>query len=59
MSSKSDRLDFHLITLYVLMDSTFWFDTIILGWYILYIEGSQIIISKYNFNFFSEDSFMS
>ena len=28
------------------MDSSFWFNTISLGWPIVYIEGSQVIISK-------------
>ena len=34
--------------LYTLMDSSFWFDTIDMGWSIVhvYIEGSQVIIYK-------------
>ena len=28
------------------MDSSFWFDTIQLGWSIVYIKGSQVIILK-------------
>ena len=34
------------LTLYALMDSSFWFDTINLGWSIVYIEGTQVITSK-------------
>ena len=34
-----------LLTLYVRMDSFVWFDTMNLGWSIVYIEGSQVIIS--------------
>ena len=33
------------ITLYLLMDSSFWFDAINLGWSIVYIEESQVTIS--------------
>ena len=33
-------------TLYRLMDSFFWLDTIHLGWSIVYIKGSQVIIFK-------------
>ena len=36
------------LTLYALMDSSFWFDTINLGWPIVYNEGSYVIISKQN-----------
>ena len=32
------------ITLYAQMDSSFWFDAINLGWSIVYIEGSQVIL---------------
>ena len=33
-------MDLFLLTLYVLMDSSFWFDTINLGWSIVYtIQG--------------------
>ena len=28
------------------MDSPIWFDTINLGWFIVYVKGSQVIISK-------------
>ena len=28
------------------MDISFWFDTISLGWSIVYIEGSQVILNK-------------
>ena len=31
------------LALYVLMDSSFWFDTINSGWFIVYIERSQVI----------------
>ena len=34
------------VTLYVLKDSSFYFDAINLRWSIVYIEGSQVIISK-------------
>ena len=34
------------LNLFVQMGSSFWFDTINLGWLILYIEGSQVKISK-------------
>ena len=34
------------LTPYAPMDSSFWFDTINLGWFIVYIKGSQVIISK-------------
>ena len=33
-------------TLYSLTDSSFWFDTISLGWFIIYSEWSQVILSK-------------
>ena len=39
---------FHVLTLYALMDSSFWFYTINLRWSITYIEGLQVMISKYN-----------
>ena len=35
-----------IISLYVIMDSSFWFDAMSLGWSIIYIEGSQGMISK-------------
>ena len=35
----------HYLTFYALMDSTFWFDTIVLGCSIWCMEGSQVIIS--------------
>ena len=35
------------------MDSSLWFDAINLGWSIIYIKGSQIIISKNTIVFFS------
>ena len=31
------------LTLYVPIDSIFWFDTHALGWSIVYLEGSQVI----------------
>ena len=33
------------LTLYALMDSSFWFDATNLGWSIVYTERSQVIIS--------------
>ena len=33
------------LTLSALMDSSFWFDTINLGWSIVYIKGLHVIIS--------------
>ena len=35
-----------ILTLFVLLDLSFWFDTINLGWSIVYIEELQVIISK-------------
>ena len=35
------------------MDSSFWFDAIILGWSIVYTEGSRIIISTLKMYFFA------
>ena len=43
---KMKVLDMHYLTLYPLMDPSFWFDTIILGKSIVYNEGSQVIIYK-------------
>ena len=34
------------VTLYAQIDYSFWFNTIKLEWSIVYIEGSQFIISK-------------
>ena len=34
------------LTLHALMDSSLWFDTINYGWSIVYIEGSQVILSN-------------
>ena len=34
------------LCLYKQMTSSFWFDTINLGWFSVYIEGSHVIISK-------------
>ena len=34
------------LTLYVLMDPSFWFDTINMRWSIVYIEGLPVIVSK-------------
>ena len=39
-------MDFSFLTLYILMDSSVWFDTINFRWSIIYIEGSQVIISN-------------
>ena len=40
------------------MDSSFWFDTINLGWSIVYIEGPNVIISplyiQFNSNLYSD-----
>ena len=35
-----------IITLYLLIDSSFWFDTINLEWFIVYIEGLHVIFCK-------------
>ena len=43
---------------YVLIDSSLWFDTINLGWSCVYIKGSQVIISKWYFLSFSEYLFI-
>ena len=37
---------YHTSFLYAPMDSSFWFETINLGWSIVDIKGSQVIISK-------------
>ena len=42
---------FICLTLYALMDSSFWFDAINLGWSIVYIEGSQVITTTLLFLF--------
>ena len=34
------------LTVYALIDSSFWFDTINFGCSIVYIKGSQVIISE-------------
>ena len=49
-------LNFDKLILYAIMDSSLWFDTIILEWSILYIEGSQVKMLLYIFSF-SEDGF--
>ena len=36
------------LNLYALMNSSVRFDTINLGWFIIYVEGSHVIISKNN-----------
>ena len=46
-------------TLYALMDSSFWFETINLRRSIVYIKGSQVIISKEKVYFFLWRYFMS
>ena len=48
-------LDFSFLTLYVLIHSSFWFDTINLGWSIVYIVGSQVINRK---SYMSAQSFI-
>ena len=45
------------LTLYVQMDSSFWFDTIKLRQLIVCIEGSNVIISNQNSFAFAEDYF--
>ena len=35
------------LPLYALIDSSFWFDTINLGWSSVYIEGSNVIMLKW------------
>ena len=45
------------LTLYALIDSSFWFEIISLGEFIVYSEGSKVIISKYNCISFSEYCF--
>ena len=40
------------------MDSSFWFETINLGRSIVYIKGSQVIISKQKYISFSEDIYV-
>ena len=45
----------NLTAIYALMDSSFWFGTINLGKSIVYIKGSQVIISKQKYISFSED----
>ena len=44
---------------YALMDSSFWFDAINMGVSIVYIEESQVIISKQELYFFLRRSFLS
>ena len=53
----ADSICFSL-TLYAQMASSYWFDTINLGWCIVLIEGSLVIFSKYNHSPFSEDYFV-
>ena len=43
-------------TLYALMDSSFWFETINLRRSIVYMKGSQAIISKQKYISFSKDN---
>ena len=54
---KSVIYMFRLLTLYVLMIASFWFDTMNLVWSSVYIEWSQVIISNYCFTYFSDDRF--
>ena len=49
---------YNTLTLNTLMDSSFWFDTINLGRSIVYMERLQVMISKYNCIFYSEDMFI-
>ena len=35
-----------LLTLCILMNASIWFDTMSLGWFIVYIKGSQVRIFK-------------
>ena len=44
--------------LYALSDFSFWLGAINLGWSIVYIEGSQVIISNLICISFSDDSFV-
>ena len=44
--SKLNSTAIDIFTLYALMDSSFWIETINLGKSIVYINGSQVIISK-------------
>ena len=46
------------LTLYALMDSSFWFDAINMGWSIVCTEGSQVIISTVNLSFSLKISFV-
>ena len=39
-----------VLAVYSLMDSSFWFNTINLGWSIVYIEGAQVVFFKQIFN---------
>ena len=41
-------------TVFKKIQQFFWFDTISLGWSIVYIKGSLVIISKYNCISFSD-----
>ena len=59
--SKLNLTAIGISTLYALMDSSFkfWFETINLRRSIVYIKGSQVIISKQKYISFSKDVFMS
>ena len=46
------------LTPYALMDSSFWFDAIHLGWSIISTEGSQVMVSKRKCISFVEDYFV-
>ena len=41
-----DEADQEVRTLCLLLNSSSWVDRIVLGWSIVYMEGSQVIISK-------------
>ena len=50
----------YVTTLFRLMDFSIKFDTVKSGWSIVYIEGSQVIISKKKYCIsFNEDGFFS
>ena len=47
--TDTDNVEFNHLTLYLLLDSSFWFDTITLGWSIVYIKGSHIGLDEQKF----------
>ena len=48
---------FFVSTLYALMDSSFWFDSMNLGWFTVYFEGHMLKLCKKYCISFSEDRF--